>query len=448
MKKILIADDEKNMIWAMKKALKDERYRLITASDGEEAVKLTMEEEPDLILLDLRMPKLDGMEALKEIRRMDDKIPVIMLTAHGTMESAVEAMKLGALDYLSKPFDIDELKIIIERALDIGNMQQQIAFLTEELERSTGKSIIGSSEKMNEVLEIVNRVANSNATVLITGESGTGKELIANAIHYNGSRRDKPYIKVNCGALPEGLLESELFGHERGAFTGAVARKPGRFERAEGGTIFLDEVGELTPAVQVKLLRVLQEKEFERVGGIETIKANVRVIAATNRDLREMVNQGTFREDLFYRLNVIPIELPPLRQRKADIPSLIDHFVERFCKEMGRNKISFDKEAIDILINYPWKGNIRELENVIERIVILNQGEQVSKMALPKEVISQNSDGKVFELPEQGIDLDQLEKSFIEQALRRTDNNQTQAAKLLGITRHTLIYRMEKHGMK
>ena len=448
MKKILIADDEKNMIWAMKKALKDERYRLITASDGEEAVKLTMDEEPDLILLDLRMPKLDGMEALKKIRRMNDKIPVIMLTAHGTMESAVEAMKLGALDYLSKPFDIDELKIIIERALDIGNMQQQIAFLTEELERSTGKSIIGSSEKMNEVLEIVNRVANSNATVLITGESGTGKELIANAIHYNGSRRDKPYIKVNCGALPEGLLESELFGHEKGAFTGAVARKPGRFERAEGGTIFLDEVGELTPAVQVKLLRVLQEKEFERVGGIETIKANVRVIAATNRDLREMVNQGTFREDLFYRLNVIPIELPPLRQRKADIPSLIDHFVERFCKEMGRNKISFDKEAIDILINYPWKGNIRELENVIERIVILNQGEQVSKMALPKEVISQNSDGKVFELPEQGIDLDQLEKSFIEQALRRTDNNQTQAAKLLGITRHTLIYRMEKHGMK
>ncbi|SHJ10289.1 two component, sigma54 specific, transcriptional regulator, Fis family [Geosporobacter subterraneus DSM 17957] len=448
MKKILIADDEKNMIWAMKKALKDERYRLITASDGEEAVKLTMEEEPDLILLDLRMPKLDGMEALKKIRRMNDKIPVIMLTAHGTMESAVEAMKLGALDYLSKPFDIDELKIIIERALDIGNMQQQIAFLTEELERSTGKSIIGSSEKMNEVLEIVNRVANSNATVLITGESGTGKELIANAIHYNGSRRDKPYIKVNCGALPEGLLESELFGHEKGAFTGAVARKPGRFERAEGGTIFLDEVGELTPAVQVKLLRVLQEKEFERVGGIETIKANVRVIAATNRDLREMVNQGTFREDLFYRLNVIPIELPPLRHRKADIPSLIDHFVEKFCKEMGRNKISFDKEAIDILINYPWKGNIRELENVIERIVILNQGEQVSKMALPKEVISQNSDGKVFELPEQGIDLDQLEKSFIEQALRRTDNNQTQAAKLLGITRHTLIYRMEKHGMK
>lgn len=448
MKKILIADDEKNMIWAMKKALKDERYRLITASDGEEAVKLTMEEEPDLILLDLRMPKLDGMEVLKEIRRMDDKIPVIMLTAHGTMESAVEAMKLGALDYLSKPFDIDELKIIIERALDIGNMKQQIAFLTEELERSTGKSIIGSSEKMNEVLEIVNRVANSNATVLITGESGTGKELIANAIHYNGSRRDKPYIKVNCGALPEGLLESELFGHEKGAFTGAVARKPGRFERAEGGTIFLDEVGELTPAVQVKLLRILQEKEFERVGGIETIKANVRVIAATNRDLREMVNQGTFREDLFYRLNVIPIELPPLRQRRADIPSLIDHFVERFCKEMGRNKISFDKEAIDILINYPWKGNIRELENVIERIVILNQGEQVSKMALPKEVISQNSDGKVFELPEQGIDLDQLEKSFIEQALRRTDNNQTQAAKLLGITRHTLIYRMEKHGIK
>ncbi|AOT69139.1 sigma-54-dependent transcriptional regulator [Geosporobacter ferrireducens] len=448
MKKILIADDEKNMIWAMKKALKDERYRLITASDGEEAVKTVQAEEPDLILLDLRMPKMDGMEALREIRKINDKIPIIMLTAHGTMESAIEAMKLGALDYLSKPFDIDELKIIIEKALNIGNMQQQIEFLTEELQRSTGKSIIGTSDKIKAVLEIVNRVAVSNATVLITGESGTGKELIANAIHHNSNRKDKPYIKVNCGALPEGLLESELFGHEKGAFTGAIARKPGRFERAEGGTIFLDEVGELTPAVQVKLLRVLQEKEFERVGGVETIKADVRVIAATNRDLKEMVAQGTFREDLFYRLNVIPIELPPLRERKVDIPPLIDYFAEKLCKEMGRSKIRFDQEAIDILVNYPWQGNIRELENVIERIVILNQGEQVVKEVLPKEIIFQNSEVKDFILPEEGIQLEQLEKSFIEQALERTDHNQTQAAKLLGITRHTLIYRMEKHGIK
>lgn len=447
-KKILIADDEKNMIWAMKKALKNEGYRIITAADGVEAVEMARQEEPDLILLDLKMPKKDGMEALKEIKSLNGKVPVIMITAHGTMESAIEAMKLGALDYISKPFDLEELKVVIEKALNVGNMQEQIEFLTEELNKNTGKVIIGESEKIRGVLQIVSRVANSSATVFITGESGTGKELIANAIHFNSNRKHKPYIKVNCGALPETLLESELFGHEKGAFTGAIAKKPGRFERADGGTIFLDEVGELSPAIQVKLLRVLQEKEFERVGGTETIKVDVRIVAATNRNLREMVEKGEFREDLFYRLNVIPIELPPLRERKEDIPKLIEFFTEKYCAEIGRSKLSFDREAMEALTHYPWKGNIRELENVIERIVILNHGEKVTKDVLPKEILFYNSEVPAFLLPEEGIDLEQVEKSLIEQALKRTDYNQTHAAKLLGITRHTLIYRMEKYNIK
>ncbi|MFT9493442.1 sigma-54-dependent transcriptional regulator [Anaerosolibacter sp.] len=448
MKKILIADDEKNMIWAMKKALKDEDYKIITASNGEEAVVLTQQEEPDLVLLDLRMPKMDGMEALREIKKYNDNMPVIMITAHGTMESAIEAMKIGAIDYISKPFDIEELKVVIKKALNIGSMQEQIEFLTEELNKHTGKVIIGENEKIKNIMLIVNRIANTSATVLITGESGTGKELIANAIHFNSNRRNKPNIKVNCGALPEALLESELFGHEKGAFTGAIAKKLGRFELADGGTIFLDEVGELTPAIQVKLLRALQEKEFERVGGTETIKVDVRIVAATNRDLMEMVQKGEFREDLYYRLNVIPIELPPLRERKDDIIRLIDYFIEKYCQEVGRSKLEFESDAMDAMINYQWKGNIRELENVIERIVILSQGDKVKKDALPKEILISNHDIVPFMLPEEGVQLDYVEKSLIEQALNRTDYNQTQAANLLGITRHTLMYRMEKYNLK
>lgn len=448
MKKILIADDEKNMIWAMKKALKDEGYRILTASDGEEAVGTILKDDPDLILLDLRMPKLDGMDVLKKIKENNIKSPVIMITAHGTMESAVDAMKLGAIDYISKPFDIEELKLVIKKALNISNMQEQIEFLTEELNKRTDKVIIGESEKIKRVLDIANRVAASNATVLITGESGTGKELIANAIHYSSNRKDGTYIKVNCGALPENLLESELFGHEKGAFTGAIARKPGRFELADGGTIFLDEVGELTPAIQVKLLRALQEKEFERVGGTETIKVDVRIIAATNRNLREMVENGQFREDLFYRLNVIPIELPPLRERKEDIPKLVDYFTDKYCIEMDRKKVSFDKDALDTLVNYQWKGNIRELENIIERIVILNPGDKVTKHMLPQEILYSSHDAATFTLPDEGINLEEVEKGLIEQALKKAENNQTQAARLLGITRHTLIYRMEKYDIK
>jgi len=448
MKKILIADDEKNMIWAMKKALENEEYKIVTASNGVEAVSRVKINEPDLVLMDLRMPQKDGMEALKEIKSIDPKIPVIMITAHGTMESAVEAMKMGALDYISKPFDIEELKIQIRKALDIRDMKEQIELLTEELKNKTGKEIIGSSIKMKKVFDLVDRVAKSNAAVLITGESGTGKELIANAIHYNSERKDKPYIKVNCGAIPETLVESELFGHEKGAFTGAVTSKPGRFERAHKGTIFLDEVGELALPVQVKLLRVLQEKEVERVGGTEIIKVDVRVLAATNRELKKMVEEGTFREDLYYRLNVIPIELPPLRERKEDIAELIDYFLEKYCGEMGREKLEINKNALELLVDYEWKGNIRELENVIERLVILSQCNAINEKDLPKEILHQDKSMSEFELPETGINLEEVEKSLILQALRMSENNQTKAAQLLGITRHTLIYRMEKYKIK
>jgi DNA-binding NtrC family response regulator len=446
-KKILIADDEKNMIWAMKRALKNEDYKIITASDGKEAVEKFKKEDPDLILLDLRMPEMNGMEALREIKKEDSKIPVIMITAHGTMESAIEAMKIGALDYISKPFEIEELKVQIRKALDIGDMTKQIEFLTEELREKTGKVIIGDSDKIKKVLEIVNRVAKSNATVLITGESGTGKELIANAIHYNSDRADKPYVKVNCGALPENLLESELFGHEKGAFTGAVARKLGRFERADGGTIFLDEVGEISLPMQVKLLRVLQEKELERVGGTETIKVDVRIVAATNKDLKKMTEEGSFREDLYYRLNVIPIELPPLRERREDIPQLIEYFLEKYCREIGRSKMKLSKEALDIFLNYRWKGNIRELENVIERLAILCEGDIIEKNDLPRELVYENNKNTEFILPKEGINLEEVEKNLIQQALEMSDYNQTKAAKLLGITRHTLIYRMDKYNI-
>jgi len=393
------------------------------------------------------MPVMDGMETLQRIKEINENIPVIMLTAHGTMESAVEAMKLGALDYISKPFDIEELKILIKKALDVGELKNEVSYLREELEKNTGKTIVGESIKMKKVLEMIERVANTNATILILGESGTGKEVIANTIHYNSDRRDKPYVKVNCGAIPENLIESELFGYEKGAFTGAIARKIGKFEKASGGTIFLDEIGELDLAMQVKLLRILQEKEFERVGGNEVVKIDIRVIAATNKDLLKMVQEGNFREDLYYRINVIPINIPPLRDRKEDIPLLIEYFLNQYGKEIGRKNISISKIAIEKLIQYKWNGNIRELENMIERLVILVDGEIIEEIHLPKEVFMDVEIDNIFKLPQNGINLDDIEKSLIRQALDISNGNQTHAAKLLGITRHTLIYRIEKYNL-
>jgi DNA-binding NtrC family response regulator len=445
-RKILIADDEPNMIWALKKALSKEEYEIISADNGEEAVE-GLAEEPDLIIMDLKMPKMNGLEALRKIKEINPKIPVIMITAHGTTDTAVEAMKIGALDYISKPFDIDELKVVIKKALEYKSLNDEINYLRERLDESSSK-IVFKSRSMEEVLKLVYKVAPTEANVLILGESGTGKELIADEIHRLSKKNKGPLIKLNCGAFAENLLESELFGYEKGAFTGAVSRKKGKFELAEGGTVFLDEIGEISEAMQVKLLRVLQEKEFERVGGETTIKGDFRIIAATNKDLKSMVDDNKFREDLYYRLNVVPIKISPLRERKDDIPLLIEYSIDKFSSQMGKNRFRISNEALDLMMKYDWPGNIRELQNIVERCVILASGQEITEDLLPNEIKSQNNlVGSSIVLPEEGISLEEVEKNLIMQALERTDQNQTNAAKLLGITRHTLIYRMEKYNI-
>lgn len=445
MKKILIADDEKNMRWILEKNLKDEGFNVIEAADGEEAFELFLDQEPDMAILDYRMPGIDGMEVLKRIKTINEKVPVIMITAHGSTDAAVEAMKLGAIDYISKPFDIEELKMTIKKALNIEELNKTIDYLKTQVVDAYDKKIIGNSKKMQDIFDVIGRVADTPATVLVTGESGTGKELIANAIHNKSSRRDKPYIKVNCGAIPDTLIESELFGYEKGAFTGAQNRKVGRFDRAQGGTLFLDEIGELSLPLQVKILRVLQEREFERVGGTEVIKADVRIVAATNRDLDKMVQEGKFREDLLYRLKIIPIQIPALRERKEDIPLLVDFFIHKYSSEMNKGCVVIEKDALEILTHYDFPGNIRELENIIERLVILSVDGKIAASILPKEVVKGAYSRKdVFILPPEGISLEEVEESLVRQALDMAKGNQTQAAKLLGISRHALIYRMEK----
>ena len=446
MSKILIADDEKNLRWVLAKNLKEDGFSVVEADDGEKAFSYFVDEEPDMVILDYRMPKIDGMEVLRRINKINEKTPVIMITAHGNTEAAVEAMKLGAVDYLTKPFDMEELKIKINKALNIDRMAREIEFLKSEASQPFDKRIVGGSRIMHELFEMVEKVADTQATILITGESGTGKELIANAIHQKSLRRDQPYITVNCGAIPENLLESELFGYEKGAFTGAQNRKPGRFDRAKGGTLFLDEVGELSLSLQVKLLRVLQEREFERVGGTEVVKADVRVVAATNRNLEKMVAEGAFREDLLYRLKVIPIHVPALRERREDIPLLTEFFIKKYAGILNKSIMELDGNILEILKKYDYPGNIRELENIIERMVILAYDGRMTIESLPKEVLkgAYSSKQDIFMLPEDGINLEEVEKSLVRQALELANWNQTHAAKLLSIPRHALIYRMEK----
>jgi len=448
--KILIADDEKNMRWILGKNLMEENFTVVEASDGEEAFNLFLDEEPDMVILDYRMPKVDGMEVLKRIKTINSKLPVIMITAHGSTDAAVEAMKLGAVDYVSKPFDIDDLKLTIFKALNIDKLNKEIDYLKETVGQRFSDKIIGNSRKMQDVFEMVNKVADTNASVLVIGESGTGKEGIAASIHNKSGRKDKPFITINCGAIPETLIESELFGYEKGAFTGAASRKLGRFDRAQGGTLFLDEIGELSLPLQVKILRVLQEKEFERVGGSEVIKADVRIVAATNRDLDKMVEKGEFREDLLYRLKVIPIQLPPLRERKEDIPLLVDFFLDKFSREINKGKLHMERETLELLLSYDFPGNIRELENLIERLIILSSGGSIDPSVLPKEIVKGAYANKkdLFLLPEEGINLEVIEESFVRQALELSRGNQTHAAKLLGLSRHALIYRMDKLKLK
>lgn len=376
MRRVLIADDEANMRWVLERALSKAGYDVETAEDGQLALDRALAERPDLALVDLKMPKLDGLSLLKTLKEHYPDLLIVMMTAHGSTSTAVEAMKAGAHDYLMKPFDIEELLIIVAKAFEVESLREQVDYLKGETQ-GAGWQLVGNSEVMQAVKHLVERVANTPATVLIQGESGTGKELVAHAIHTLSPRVNGPFIRVNCAALTETILESELFGHEKGAFTGAHARKTGRFELAEGGTLFLDEIGELSFNVQAKLLRVLQERTFERVGGEKTIKVDVRIITATNRDLRKEAQEGRFREDLYYRLSVLPISIPPLREHREDIPCLAEHFLKKL-RTYGQSK-TLGPGVLTQLMDYDWPGNVRELENVLERMVITSQGAVIGK---------------------------------------------------------------------
>ncbi len=386
---ILVVDDEKNYQLVLSALLTAEGYEVVTASSGQEALDIIATSDLNLIITDMKMPELSGMELLNWAKESHPDIPVVMMTAYGTVGKAVEAMKLGAFDYITKPFSNEELKATIKKALDMHSLLRQNRLLARELEsKHRFRSLVAQHPKMKEIFRLVERVAPTRSTVLITGESGTGKELIAKSVHFLSPRQGKPFISVNCSALPESLLESELFGHEKGAFTGAMAMRKGRFELADTGTLFLDEVGEMSPSLQVKLLRVLQEMEFERVGSPKTIKVDVRVLAASNRDLKQEMEEGRFREDLFYRLNVVNVHLPPLRERKDDIPLLINHFLVKITRSMDREKMTVGQDALKVMMGYHWPGNVRELEHAIERAVILSPDDTIDRQDLPDEISS------------------------------------------------------------
>ena len=446
---ILIVDDEKVQLEMLKGFLVKQGYGVDTAEDGQRGLEKFKRGSFDLLLTDYRMAGMDGLQLLKEVRRLDPEAAVVIMTAYGTIETAVEAMKAGAFDFLTKPLELDGVLIRIQKVEREVRLERENRELKEQLrEKFKVDFIISASARMEEALNLVKRVAPSPATVLILGESGTGKELVARAIHYSSPRADKALIKVNCAALPENLLESELFGHEKGAFTGAVARRIGRFEQADQGTIFLDEIGDLSLPLQVKLLRVLQEKEFERVGSSQTIKADVRVIAAANRNLEEAIQKGTFREDLYYRLNVVTITLPPLRDRKEDIPPLIEHFLKRYSRENKKEVTFLSKEARDLLMHYNYPGNVRELENIIERAVVLCRENILTTQDLPLNL----QDSKVEVALERGREgrslpqaLEEIERQEIAKALEKNAWVQTKAAEELGISERVLRYKMKKY---
>lgn len=444
---IVIADDEKNTREGLRWALERKNLVIHLAADGEEALQLVRSEPVDILITDLKMPKLDGMELLSVVRKEAPTMEVVMLTGHGTVESAVDAMKAGAFDYLIKPINIDELNLLVDRILANRALKEENAQLREQVEQRFGMdSIVGRSEVMNRVFSRVRTVAPSRANILIYGESGTGKELIANAIHQNSPRKHRPFVKVNCGALPLTLLESELFGHEKGAFTGAVKTRPGRFEMADGGTILLDEIGETGPEFQVRLLRVLQEGTFERVGGSETLHADVRVIAASNKKLEDLVKEGKFREDLFYRLKVVEIDLPPLRERRDDIPLLVDHFLEEFARYYAKPKAKINHRAMSLLQNYGWPGNVRQLRNVLEGTVVMTQGE-ITVADLPEEIRNESGNMQYIKLPTE-ISLRDAEKELIQAALIHYGGNRAQTARSLGLGRKTLYRKMEEFGLE
>jgi DNA-binding NtrC family response regulator len=442
---VLVIDDEKNIREGLRSALKLEGFDVIASEDGLDGLEKLKTLAPDAIILDLKMPKLGGMEFLKEAHGINNEAPIIILTGHGDVDDAVESMKRGAYDFLTKPVNIDKLSLILKRSLDeieLKNRQDQLEEMVDE--KYHFKNVVGSSKAFQRILQVVKQVAPTDASILITGESGTGKEVIANSIHTNSSRSKGPFIKVHCAALPETLLESELFGHEKGAFTGAIARKRGRFELADGGTIFLDEIGDISPNVQVKLLRVLQEQEFDRVGGEETIKVNIRIITATNKDLKKMTEEGKFREDLFYRLNIVNIHVPALRDRKEDIPLFVDYFIKSFCKKHGRKVKEIQPKALKFMENYRWPGNVRELQNLIENLVVLNTEPLITEEMLPQYIRGNITKGNIY--LDVGTTMDEIEKKAIISTLDFTNWNKSRAAKILNIGRKTLLRKLEEYG--
>jgi DNA-binding NtrC family response regulator len=450
---VLVCDDEELIRWSLSEHLRSEGYRVVEAEDGLDCLEKVAGSAPDLILTDIKMPRLDGMSALRKLREQDFDVPVIVLTAHGAVDTAVEATQLGAKAYLSKPFDLREVGLAVQKVLEQHRLATEVRYLRGQTAGAYNK-IIGQSPAMRRLFDTLRRLEDVRApTVLIRGESGTGKDLIAHAIHEMGMRQTGPMMEVDCASLPENLIESELFGHERGAFTDAKAMKRGMFEVARAGTIFLDEMGELPLTMQAKLLRALENRKFKRVGGVQYMDLQAGIIAATNRDLAAEVKEGRFREDLYFRLNVITVEVPPLRERREDIPILVDHFIERFNREFRREVEGVSGDAMQRLVAYSWPGNVRELKNVIERIVILEARSVIETSHLPAEIrygrLSRTggSGGTPFILPEDGVDLEAVERSLIEQAMDRTNGNQSAAARLLGISRYALRYRLEKHDL-
>ncbi len=449
MKKILLIDDDKNLCKVIGYQLQKNGYTVTLVNEGQEGLTRFRENDFDIVITDIQMPDISGIQVLKEIRRRNQQVIVIIITAYGSIESALEACRLGADDYLTKPFGQEQLVFVIEKAVRLRELQQENTQLRQQL---IGKyrfdNMVSHSSKMEDVLRMAGQVAASDATVMILGESGTGKELVARAIHYNSPRKNKPMVTVNCPSIPDNLLESELFGHVRGAFTGAIKDRKGKFEIADGGTIFLDEIGDLREEVQAKLLRVLQEHEIERLGDSKTMKVNARVVAATNKNLEQLVREGSFREDLYYRLSVVPITIPPLRERKEEIPFLVDYFIARY----GDNrKISVEAEVITALQHYDWPGNVRELENVIERAVVLSTDDRITLESLPPQLFAKAAIATGVPVsvasPIQGQSLEAVERQMITESLERTGGNRTQAAKLLQIPRHVLLYRMKKFGL-
>jgi two-component system response regulator AtoC len=452
-RQVLVIDDEPGVRESLRMLLKHS-YEVLTAVSGNEGLQLLSKQGVDVVLLDILMPGMDGLEVLEEIKQRNLPVQVVMLTATKTVKTAVTAMKLGAFDYVTKPFDIDELQVIVERAMESAALAREVQNLRAEVSaRYSFENIVGSSPKLQAVLRTVSMVAPLKTTVLITGESGTGKELIAKALHYHSPRAHKPMVTINCAAIPENLLESELFGHERGAFTDAYAKKPGQFEIADQGTIFLDEIGEMNPSTQAKILRVLEQGEFARIGGAQSIHVDVRVIAATNRDLHQGMREGNFRSDLYYRLNVVSVHLPALRERRDDIPMLVHHFLQLKSRQLGLTEKTFSSEALDLLMQYSWPGNVRELENLIERALVLSAGRVMTGEDLPQYLHAGN--GRTHPAQQSVLRgetrlseaVDQFEQELIRTALSQAQNNQTRAAEILGTTRRILKYKMDKLGI-